>query len=116
MQSTPVAAEPQPTIDESALQQLLGRVINDVGGTSLATLVLIGDELGLYRGLASGGPQTPSELARRTQTRERYIREWLNAHAASGYVDYLPATGKYRLTTEQALVFANEDSPAFAVG
>ena len=105
-----------PAIDENALMELLGRAITDVGATSLATLVLIGDELGLYRGLADGGPQTSSELARRTQTAERYVREWLNAHAASGYVQYHSASGKYELTAEQAMMFAREESPAFVVG
>jgi 2-polyprenyl-3-methyl-5-hydroxy-6-metoxy-1,4-benzoquinol methylase len=102
--------------DEQKLNELLGRAIGDMGAVSLAPLVLIGDELGLYRGLAAGGPQTSTELARRTGTSERYIREWLNAHAASGYVQYLADTGRYKLTAEQAMVFADENSPAFIVG
>jgi SAM-dependent methyltransferase len=104
------------TIDENALHELLGKAITDVGATSLATLVLIGDELGLYRGLAAGGAQTSAELARRTRTAERYVREWPNAHAASGYVQYHAATGKYGLSPEQAMMFAQEESPAFVVG
>jgi len=109
---------PAPTtaFDESRLNELLGRAINDVGATSLATLVMVGDELGLYRGLADGGAQTSTELARRTHTHERYVREWLNAHAASGYVDYHPGNGRYELNTEQAMMFAHEESPAFVVG
>jgi SAM-dependent methyltransferase len=110
------APDPAPAIDESALHELLGKAITDVGATSLATLVLIGDELGLYRGLADGGAQTSNELARRTQTAERYVREWLNAHAASGYVQYHAASGKYEFTAEQAMMFAHEESPAFVVG
>ena len=110
------AKEAPAPINENALNELLGRAISDVGGTSLATLVLIGDELGLYRGLAAGGPQTSAQLAQRTHTAERYVREWLNAHAASGYVQYHPASGKYELTAEQAMMFANEESPAFVVG
>ena len=105
-----------PSIDEGQLNALLGRAITDVGATSLAPLVLIGDRLGLYRALFTYGALTSNELAQRTGTRERYIREWLNANAASGYVDYLPQSGKYRLTTEQAMLFADEDSPAFMVG
>jgi len=62
------------------------------------------------------GPLTSAELARRTQTSERYIREWLNAHAASGYVQYLADSGRYRLTPEQAMLFADENSPAFIIG
>jgi 2-polyprenyl-3-methyl-5-hydroxy-6-metoxy-1,4-benzoquinol methylase len=107
---------PTPAIDEQKLGELLGRAIGDMGAVSLAPLVLIGDELGLYRALAAGGPLTSAELARRTQTSERYIREWLNAHAASGYVQYLADSGKYRLTPEQAMLFADENSPAFIVG
>jgi len=117
MQSQTLKADARaPAIDENALNELLGRAINDVGATSLATLVLIGDELGLYRGLVAGGAQTSAELARRTHTHERYVREWLNAHAASGYVQYHSATGRYELTTEQAMMFAQEESPAFVVG
>jgi ubiquinone/menaquinone biosynthesis C-methylase UbiE len=103
-------------IDENALNGLLGRAILDFGATSLAPLVVIGDRLGLYRALAAGGPQTSAELSVRTKTHERYVREWLNAHAASGYVQYLADSGRYELTAEQALVFAHEDSPAFIVG
>jgi len=107
---------PAPAFDETRLNELLGRAISDVGATSLATLVMVGDELGLYRGLADGGAQTSTELARRTHTHERYVREWLNAHAASGYVDYHPNSGRYELNTEQAMMFAHEESPAFVVG
>src|SRR5262245_33851654 len=79
--TSPTQALPQANttpIDQDKLNELLGRAIGDVGATSLATLVLIGDELGLYRGLAAGGAQTSAELARRTNTHERYVREWLN--------------------------------------
>lgn len=104
------------SIDENALNALLGRAILDFGATSLAPLVVIGDRLGLYRALATRGAMTSHELAARTNTHERYIREWLNAHAASGYVTYVPSTGRYELTAEQAMVFAHEDSPAFIIG
>lgn len=114
---TTAATRPAPaTVDEHALNELLGKAIADVGATSLATLVMIGDELGLYRALAAGGAQTSIELARRTDTAERYVREWLNAHAASGYVQYHADSGKYEFTPEQAMMFAQEDSPAFVVG
>jgi 2-polyprenyl-3-methyl-5-hydroxy-6-metoxy-1,4-benzoquinol methylase len=106
---------PRP-VDENALHALLGRAITDFGGTSMAPLVLIGERLGLYRGLAAGGAQTSTELAARTTTSERYVREWLNANAASGYVTYHAATGRYELSPEQVMLFADEDSPAFIVG
>ena len=104
------------SINEDSLNALLGRVIVDVGAVSNAPLVLIGEQLGLYKTLDEHGAQTPTELAERTGTRERYVREWLNAQAASGYVDYLADSGRYRLTPEQALVFADADSAAFMVG
>jgi SAM-dependent methyltransferase len=111
--AAPTAPRP---VDETKLHDLLGRSITDFGATSMAPLVVIGDRLGLYRALAAGGAQTSTELAARTGTRERYVREWLNANAASGYVTYLPATGHYELSAEQAMLFAEEDSPAFIVG
>lgn len=104
------------SINENKLNDLLGRAVIDFGAVSLAPLVLIGEKLGLYRELASGGPLTSAQLASRTQTNERYVREWLNAQAASGYVHYLADSGRYELTPEQALLFADEDSPAFIVG
>lgn len=103
-------------IDEQQLHTLLGRVVVDFGAVSTAPLVLIGDRLALYRVLAEFGPLTSGALAQRTSTHERYVREWLNAQAASGYVTYDADTGQYRLTPEQALAFAHEGSPAFMVG
>ena len=105
-----------PAIDESQLNELMGRVLTDFGAAYLAPLVVIGDRLGLYRMLARTGPCSPAELAAQTDTAERYVREWLNAHAASGYVTYDAANGRYAMTPEQAMVFAHEDSPAFIAG
>jgi SAM-dependent methyltransferase len=102
--------------DEHELHALLGRAIVDFGAASIAPLVLIGDRLGLYRALAAHGPLTSTELASRTETSERYVREWLNAQAASRYVAYDAQHGKYFLTPEQALAFAQEDGPAFIIG
>jgi SAM-dependent methyltransferase len=115
-QNATAPARAAASIDEGQLNALLGRAITDFGATSFAPLVLIGDRLGLYRALSMYGALTSNELAQRTDTRERYVREWLNANAASGYVEYLPQSGKYRLTPEQAMLFAEEDSPAFIVG
>jgi 2-polyprenyl-3-methyl-5-hydroxy-6-metoxy-1,4-benzoquinol methylase len=108
--------QPPALINEETLNGLLGRAITDFGGTSLAALVVIGDRLGLYRVLATRGPLTAAELADESGTHERYVREWLNAHAASGYVNYLADSGRYQLSAEQAMLFAQEDSPAFVVG
>ncbi len=104
------------SIDGDALQALLGRVITDFSGTMQAGLVVLGDRLGLYRALAGAGDSSPAQLAAATGTTERYVQEWLNANAASGYVDYLPHSGRYRMTPEQAGAFADSSSPVFAVG
>ena len=103
-------------VDEAKLQEFLGKAIGDMGATLGAALVFIGDRLGLYKGLAAGGPQTPAELARHTETNERYLREWLNNQAAGGYVAYDAASGRYSLTPEQAFALAEEGSPAFLPG
>lgn len=103
-------------INEDRLNELLGRAIVDFGGASIAPLVLIGDRLGLYRALAAKGAMTSTQLAAHTETSERYVREWLNAQAASGYVSYEAEIGRYSLSPEQALAFANEEGPAFIIG
>jgi 2-polyprenyl-3-methyl-5-hydroxy-6-metoxy-1,4-benzoquinol methylase len=94
----------------------MGRFVQDMGAAATAPLVLIGDQLGLYKAMADGEPVTPAELAQRTGCRERYLREWLCQQAASGYVEYDPATGAFRLPPEQALALAVDDSPVFVPG
>jgi 2-polyprenyl-3-methyl-5-hydroxy-6-metoxy-1,4-benzoquinol methylase len=103
-------------LDMDKLNAMIGRGLADFGATFHAALVHIGDELGLYKGLAAGGPQTPGELAKRTGTVERYVREWLNAQAAGGYVTYDKASSRYSLSEEQAFTLADENSPAFLPG
>jgi 2-polyprenyl-3-methyl-5-hydroxy-6-metoxy-1,4-benzoquinol methylase len=103
-------------VNEAKLQEFLGKVVTDVGSAMSAALVVIGDRLGLYRAMAASGPMTPAELAKRTETTERYIREWLNAQAAGGYVTYEPESGRYALPVEQAVALADEMSPAFVPG
>jgi 2-polyprenyl-3-methyl-5-hydroxy-6-metoxy-1,4-benzoquinol methylase len=105
-----------PPIDEERLNALLGQAVVEFGATVNAALVVIGDRLGLYRELAAGGPQTSAELAARTSTSERYVREWLNAQAASGWVDYHADAERYSMSPEQALMFADPSSPAFVGG
>ena len=102
--------------DAAKLEQFVFRAVDEVGATLNAALVVMGDRLGLYRGLAGAGPLTPRELAARTGTAERYVREWLNAQAAGGYVTYHPAEGAYSLPPEQAVAFCDEDSPAYLPG
>src|ERR1700677_3057092 len=98
------------------LNEFLGKAVVDFGATLNAALIRIGDRLGLYKALASGGPQTSAELAKRTGTAERYVREWLSAQAAGGYVTYDSASGKFSLSEEQAFTMADETSPAFLPG
>jgi SAM-dependent methyltransferase len=103
-------------LDEQKLMQFVFRAVDEVGATLNAALVVMGDKLGLYRALAEAGPLTPAELASRTGTAERYVREWLNAQAAGGYVEYEPEGGRYRLEPEQAVALTDESSPAYLPG
>lgn len=97
-------------VDEGKLQTFLNKAVGDLGASMSAMLVLIGDELGLYAALAEGR-WTSAELAERTGTAERYVREWLANQAAGGYVEYDSATGTYFLNEEQALCLADPDGP-----
>lgn len=103
-------------IDSDKLHELLGKAVVDFGATFHAALVRVGDKLGLYKALASGGPQTSAELAQRTGTAERYVREWLCNQSAGGYVSYDSNAGKFFLSEEQAFTLADENSPAFLPG
>src|SRR6267378_2807403 len=103
-------------IDMDKLNAFMGQVVGELGATVNAGLIVIGDRLGLYKAMAQSGPITSAELAEKTGTAERYIREWLNAQAAGGFVEYNPQTQRYLLPPEQALALANEDSPAFVCG
>jgi len=103
-------------VDEARLNDFLGKMVGDLGAAFSAALVLVGDKLGLYRELAASGPLTPAALAERTHTAERYVREWLAAQAAAGYALFDAASGRYALSPEQAMVFAEEGGPAFMAG
>lgn len=103
-------------INQDRLHEFLGRALVDFGATFNAALIRIGDKLGLYKALASGGPQTAAELAKRTGTSERYVREWLSTQAAGGYVTYDAPNSKFFLTEEQAFAMADENSPCFMPG
>jgi SAM-dependent methyltransferase len=107
----------QPTeIDMDKLMGFVFRAVDEVGATLNTALVVMGDRLGLYRALAGAGPLTPAELAQRTGTAERYVREWLNAQAAGAYVDYDPDSGRYTLPAEYAIALTDESSPAYLPG
>ena len=98
------------------LDEFMNKMLGDVGAAMTGALVLIGDKLGLYKTLADLGPLTSSELAEATGTAERYVREWLSAQAAAGYVAYEHASGRYAMTEEQALALADPKSPVFTQG
>jgi 2-polyprenyl-3-methyl-5-hydroxy-6-metoxy-1,4-benzoquinol methylase len=105
-----------PPIDEARLHELLGQAVVEFGAAVNAALVVIGDGLGLFRTLAADGPLTSVQLAERTRLSERYVREWLNAQAASGWVGYDAEGERYSMSPEQALMFAEPESPAFVGG
>src|SRR5262249_60944431 len=87
---------------EADIEQFVHKALGDVGSALTASLVVIGDRLGLYRALAEGGPATPAELARRTQTSGRDVREWLSGQAAAGYVSYDPTARRFALPPAHA--------------
>ena len=103
-------------INEEKLNQLMGKFVADLGATLHAGMAVIGASLGLYKAMRGAGPLSPAELAERTGTHERYVREWLNSQAAGGYVDYDAASARYCLSQEQAFVLADEQSPAHLPG
>src|SRR6059058_5115277 len=103
-------------VDGDKLQDFVFRAVDEVGATLNAALVVMGDKLGLYRAMAGAGAITPAELAKRSGTAERYVREWLNAQAAGGYVEYDPETARYTLPPEQTVALTQEDSPAYLPG
>ncbi len=111
-----MTTEAAPTLDEAKVGSFVNQVVGELGATLNAALVVIGDELGLYRAMAGAGGLTPGELAERTGTSERYVREWLNAQAAGGYVDYDPQDRRYSLPAEHAVALADEQSPYFMPG
>jgi SAM-dependent methyltransferase len=100
-------------VNPDKLNAFMGKMLGDMGAAANAALIKVGDRLGLYKALAAKGPMTPADLAKASGTTERYVREWLSAQAAAGYVDYNAATGKFHMQPEQKMAFADEDSPVF---
>ncbi|MDA8485993.1 methyltransferase domain-containing protein [Pseudomonas resinovorans] len=101
-------------MDESRLNEFMGKLVSDMGGAAMLANIIVGDELGLYRAMADSQPVSPDELASRTGCNARLLREWLSAHAASGYMEH--DNGRFRLPEEQALALAVEDSPVYVAG
>jgi SAM-dependent methyltransferase len=104
------------SIDENKLQEFVGKAMGDLGAALTASQVVIGDKLGLYRAMAGAGPLTSAELAAKTQTVERCVREWLAAQAAAGYLTYDAAKKAYALPDEHAIALSDEESPACVLG
>lgn len=107
------APTPAPNMDK--LNAFIGRFVTDLGASVHAGMVVIGEKLGLYKALARG-PMSTTELAAKTGTDERYLREWLASQAAGGYISYDERTEKFSLNEEQAFTLADEDSPAYLPG
>src|SRR3954468_21515796 len=103
------------TIDENLLNDFIGRAVGDMAAAFSGPMILIGDRLGLYKAMAGAGPLTPAELAARTGTAERYVREWSSAQAARGYLDY-DGAGRFSLPDEHAVPLTDETSPACVIG
>jgi SAM-dependent methyltransferase len=106
----------QPVIDETALNAFVGRMLGDLGALSNAVLVHIGDRLGFYKAMVNSGSVDSATLAAQTGTSERLVREWLSAQAAQGYVTFDKSSQKFSMSCEQAMVFADEESPVFMGG
>ena len=103
-------------MNEEKLYALLGKMVTELGAAYVGASVIIGDKLGLYKALVAAGPLNSEQLAKQTSTTERYVREWLAGQAASGYIEYDATTQTFHLTPEQAMVFANADSPVIMTG
>src|SRR6267142_5484235 len=104
-----------PAIDIDKLNAFIGQFVTDLGAAVHSGMVVIGEKLGLYKALAAG-PMTSAQLATKTDTDERYLREWLASQAAGGYVTYDEKADKFSLNEEQVFTLATEDSPAYLPG
>jgi SAM-dependent methyltransferase len=109
------AAAIAPSVDMNRLNAFVGQFVNDLGAAAHAGMVVIGERLGLYKALAAH-PMTPAELAAKTNTDERYLREWLASQAAGGYITYDANSGQFGMNGEQVFTLAMEDSPAYLPG
>ena len=103
-------------LNENRLNELLGKVVTEMGAAANGPLITIGDKLGLYKTLSESGSLSSQQLADATNTAERYIREWASAQAASGYIDYDMTSNTFSMTPEQTAVFGNAKSPVFMTG
>jgi len=110
-----MSASAQP-VSETKLHEFMMKAVGEMGAAMNAALILVGDKLGIYKAMAGAGPMTSEEIAVKTKTHERYVREWLAAQSAGGFITYDSSTKKYTLPPEQALALADENSPVFLPG
>ena len=103
-------------VNEAKLHEFIGKAVKEWGAAEGALITFVGDRLGLFKAMAGAGELTPEELATRTGTHPRIIKEWLAGQAAGGFVKYNPSTGTYTLPEEQALALTDENSPAYIPG
>jgi hypothetical protein len=104
-------------IDQNKIQQFMNKAVGDIAGSSTAMLVILGERLGLYKAMSqANSPVSVKELADKTGTVERLVKEWLANQVASGYIKYNPSSRKYRLPPEHALALADENSPVYLQG
>src|SRR5271154_3644095 len=103
-------------INPDKLMALMGKLVGDLGAMASVGPMLLGEKLGLYKAMTGKGPMTPKELADATSTHERYVREWMCAQAASGFMEYDAATGKFHMTEEQSAALGIEESPFYFLG
>ena len=103
-------------VDEAKLHQFIGQMLGDLGGAASIAMVRIGDALGLYKALHTKGSMTCAELAQEAGVNERYLREWLSHQAASNYLSYDPASGKFTLPPSRRWCSPIEDSPVYMMG
>src|SRR5918996_6401857 len=96
-------------VDEAKLHEFIGKAVSEWGAAEGALITFVGDRLGLFKAMAGAGALTPEELAKKTSTHPRIIREWLTAQAAGGFVTYNPSAGTYTLPDEQAFALTNEN-------
>jgi SAM-dependent methyltransferase len=110
-----VSTSAQP-VNEGKLHEFMMKAVGEMGAAMNAALILVGDKLGIYKAMAGSGPMASEEIAAKTKTHERYVREWLAAQSAGGFITYDATTKRYTLPPEQALALADETSPVFLPG
>jgi ubiquinone/menaquinone biosynthesis C-methylase UbiE len=116
MASETLATRAPAAPDPDKLNAFMGKMVGEMGACISGALVILGDRLGIYKALDEHGPATSMELADATKLNERLLREWLTAQAAAEYIGYDPLTGRFSLSPEQRMVFADEESPVFLAG